>query len=131
MVRILTPTRLAAGMVAALTLTAALPAAAGGDPAAGKMVFASQCAVCHSAAKGGAPILGPTLFGVVGRKTASMPGFVYSTAMKSAGGVWTNERLETYLPAPSKAVPGTKMTYMGVKDPAKLRNLIAYLDTLK
>ena len=116
--------------LAAAGLFSALPALAG-DPGKGKAVFASQCAMCHSAAKGGAPILGPTLFGVVGRKAGSLPGFTYSSAMKAAGFVWSDDKLKAYLPAPKALVPGTKMSYFGVKDPVKLDDLVAYLGTLK
>ena len=131
MSRFLILSRLSAAIAAGAVLAAALPAAAAGDPAAGKAVFTAQCAVCHSAVKGAKPILGPTLYGVVGRKTATMPGFVYSPAMKAAGGVWTADRLATYIAAPAKTLPGVRMTYGGLKNPAQLQNLIAYLNTLK
>ncbi|MGA0604237.1 c-type cytochrome [Caulobacter sp. KR2-114] len=126
--------RLLSRLVPVLALTAGLGAAvpaAAGDPDAGHAVFASRCAMCHSAAKGGAAILGPTLFGIVGRPAGSVKGFSYSAAMKSAGFSWTNDRLHAYLPAPSAMVPGTKMTFMGLKNPAQVDNLIAYLNTLK
>lgn len=123
--------RLAAGLLVAGSLLVASSADAAGDPAQGKMVFSHMCSACHSAAKGGAPIMGPTLFGVVGRRAGSMAGFDYSAAMKSAGFTWTDAQLAAYLPAPAKLVPGTKMTFLGVKNPGQLDNLIAYLDTLK
>ncbi|MBR7621436.1 cytochrome c family protein [Phenylobacterium sp. 20VBR1] len=132
MVRLLTPRRLAALVLAALTLAAAgaSPALAG-DALKGKQVFSQQCSTCHAAAKGAAPILGPTLWGVVGRPTATLPGFAYSKAMKGAGGVWDEARLRTYLPGPQKLIPGIRMTYPGLKNPAQLDDLIAYLKTLK
>jgi cytochrome c len=108
----------------------ALPAAAA-DAAHGKAVFAAQCASCHSPARNGATILGPTLFGVVGRPSASVKGFVYSSGMKAAGFSWSNDRLRAYLPAPKDLVPGTHMSYAGLKNPGQLDDLIAYLDTLK
>ena len=49
----------------------------------------------------------------------------------SSGLVWSDSELETYLPAPRATVPGTKMTYGGLKDATKLADLIAYLDNLK
>jgi cytochrome c len=115
---------------AAAALSAATPSAAG-DAIHGKSVFAAQCAVCHSAARGGPAILGPNLYGVVGRKSGSVGGYAYSSAMKAAGFTWTDDRLAAYLPSPRASVPGTKMTYGGLHDPAKLADLIAYLDTLK
>jgi len=120
--------------LAALALAAgtslALPAAAA-DAAHGKAVFTAQCASCHSPARNGPTILGPTLFGVVGRPAASVKGFVYSSGMKAAGFVWSNDRLRAYLPAPRDLVPGTHMSYAGLKNAGQLDDLIAYLDTLK
>jgi cytochrome c len=122
--------RLAAALSLAAGLAVALPAAAG-DPAHGKGVFAAQCSMCHSSARGGPTILGPTLFGVVGRQSASVVGYNYSPAMKGAGFAWSDDKLRTYLAAPTKMLPGIKMTYGGVKNPAQLDDLMAYLDTLK
>jgi cytochrome c len=129
--RLLTrPRPVLAGLLLAAGLFAALPATAG-DASHGKSLFGSQCAVCHSAARNGPTIIGPTLFGVVGRPAASVKGFAYSSAMKASGITWSNDVLATYLPAPSKLVPGTKMSFAGVKNPDNLADLIAYLDTLK
>jgi cytochrome c len=113
---------------ASLAMTA--PAAAG-DAAHGKSVFATQCALCHTANKGGNTILGPNLYGVVGRKAGTLPGYSYSSSMKAAGGVWSDERLVAYLPAPRTMISGTKMTYGGLKNPVQVQDLVAYLDTLK
>jgi len=117
-----------ASALAILGLMMAQPAAAG-DAGHGKNVFAAQCSMCHSAGK--ATILGPPLAGVVGRKAGSVPGYAYSPAMKAAGFTWTDAQLHTYLPSPKGLVPGTKMSYMGLKNPDQLDDLIAYLDTLK
>jgi cytochrome c len=116
--------------LAACALFAGAPAQAG-DAARGKSVFAAQCAMCHTANKGGPPILGPNLYGVVGRKAGAVGGYNYSPAMKASSLTWSDSELATYLPAPRDTVPGTKMTYGGLKDPAKLADLVAYLDTLK
>jgi cytochrome c len=126
-------TRLAAvpaiAMIAAGAL-AATPAAAG-DAGHGKSVFAAQCSMCHTATRGGGTILGPPLFGVVGRKAGSVSGYAYSPAMKGAGFAWSDDQLRAYLPAPVKMLPGIKMTYGGLKNPAQLDDLIAYLDGQK
>ena len=129
--RILTHSRLAlAGLAIAVGLAVALPATAA-DAGRGKAVFASQCAMCHSPAKGGPTILGPDLFGVVGRPSGSIKGFNYSKAMKASGYAWTEAQLKTYLPSPMTVVTGTKMTYAGLKNPAQVDDLIAYLASLK
>ena len=131
MVRLLILGRLpAAALLFAVGLGVATNASAG-DAGKGKGVFAAQCSMCHSAARGGPAILGPTLFGVVGRKAGSLSGFVYSSGMKAAGFTWTDAQLRTYLPSPRTTVPGTKMGYAGLKNPTQLDDLIAYLDTLK
>jgi cytochrome c len=111
-------------------LAVAMPAFAG-DAKSGRAVFAAQCGTCHSDAKNGSVILGPPLWGVVGRKAGSVTGYAYSSAMKGAGFVWTPERLRAYLPAPRDYLPGVKMSYPGLKNPAQLEDLIAYLNSLK
>jgi cytochrome c len=113
-------------------LTAAIATSAqAGDAAKGQTVFLGECSICHSVATGAPKGIGPNLHGVVGRKAGSADGYTYSSAMRAAGFTWSDAQLHTYLPAPSKLVSGTKMTYGGLKDPAKLDNLISYLDTLK
>lgn len=107
---------------------------AGGTAAAqtvptGKASFA-PCASCHGT-KAGERKLGPTLFGVVGRKAASVPAARYSAAMKSSGIVWTPAALDAFLTAPRKHVPGTIMTFVGVSDKKKREALIRYLGTLR
>jgi cytochrome c len=116
--------------LAAVGAVAASPAWAG-DATAGRAVFNSQCSSCHSDAKSRPVVVGPPLYGVVGRHAGSVPGYPYSSTMKSAGFEWTPDRLRAYLPAPRDYLPGVKMTYNGLKDPSKLDSLIAYLQTLK
>ena len=106
------------------------PAAAAGDPAAGKSIFASQCSICH-AVQPGRNMVGPSLFGVVGRKSATEAGYNYSPPFKALGVTWDEATLEKYLTGPREMVPGTKMSYAGLKDDTKRANLIAYLATLK
>ena len=100
-------------------------ASAQADPAAGKTV-ANKCMVCHSFTAGENRI-GPSLAGVVGRKSGTVPGFNYSPAMKSIGLTWTPDVLDKYLTSPRAVVPGTKMIFAGLPAPADRANLIAYL----
>ena len=95
--------------------------------AMGEQVF-KRCVACHTIDKGGANGIGPNLHGVVGRAVASHPGFSYSGAMKAKGGVWDKPALDIYLEAPMKALPGTRMAFAGVIDPADREALILYLD---
>jgi cytochrome c len=115
----------AAGMF--LTLVTQANAA---DPAAGKSVFSSQCSICHSPVSG-KNMVGPSLFGIVGRKTASVSGFHYSPANLATNLTWDEATLDKYLQSPRTIVPGTIMTYGGLKDDTKRADLIAYLATLK
>jgi len=101
------------------------------DAAAGAGVFQTYCGVCHSIDKPARNKIGPSLLGVAGRKAGSAAGFNYSSAMKAYGQTWTAANLDTFLTAPTKAVPGTYMTFAGVKDPAKRASLVAYLKQQK
>ena len=121
------------GCVAALSLAAASPGAAAsqGDAAAGQTVFA-RCAVCHSTAPDQLRV-GPSLWGVVGRRPGSVPGYPYSAPMRAFGQshVWDAATLFAYLQAPYAVVHGTNMSFRGLPDPADRWNVIAYLQTLQ
>jgi cytochrome c len=97
--------------------------------AAGEKVFLT-CKTCH-AIEAGKNMVGPSLHALQGRTSGTIAGYSYSAANKGSGIVWTNEKLFQYLEAPQRVIPGTKMTYTGVKDPQQRADLIAYLDTLK
>ena len=98
-----------------------------GDAVAGEKVF-GQCRACHVAEKG-VNRVGPSLWAVVGRTAGSIEGFKYSKANKSSGLVWSQEQLFTYLEAPQRVVPGTTMSFGGLKKPQDRANVIAYLKT--
>jgi cytochrome c len=99
------------------------------DAATGERVFKSQCSICHSA-QPSRNIVGPSLYSVVGRHSGIIPGFHYSTANRASGLVWDPGTLDRYLAAPRQVVPGTLMTYPGLKDSHQRADLIAYLATL-
>lgn len=109
-----------------LSLTG-LSAAQAASP--GQAVFQSQCSICHSVVAG-QNMIGPSLHGVVGRKSGIEPGFHYSAANKADGLVWDAPTLERYLASPATVVPHTTMSYAGLPDPQKRADLIAYLATL-
>jgi cytochrome c len=98
-----------------------------GDAVHGEKVFV-QCKTCHVAEKG-VNRIGPSLWGVVGRHSGSIPGFAYSAANKNSGLTWSEEQMFTYLEAPQKTIPGTKMTFAGLKNPQDRADVIAYLKT--
>lgn len=89
----------------------------------------AQCQSCHSATPGENGI-GPSLAGVFGTKAAEVPGYDFSEAMKTSGLTWDEPTLERYLEAPQTVVPGTKMTFPGLKDAAKRAATIAYLKSI-
>jgi len=116
--------------LATLAASAAPSANAAGNAANGQQIF-DRCAICHSNTKGAPNKLGPNLFGVVGRKAATYPGFDYSPALKNSGIVWNNAKLDAWVTSPSTLVPGNRMAFAGISNAAQRADLIAYLDTLK
>lgn len=98
-----------------------------GNPVAGKATFAT-CGTCHSIVAGQNKV-GPSLKGIVGRKSGTIPNFRYSAANKKSGIIWTEQSLYNYLAAPQKMIPGTFMTFTGFKEGVKRANVIAYLQT--
>lgn len=91
---------------------------------------AKQCQACHNFEEGQGPKVGPDLYGVVGRKIASVPGFNYSSALKSKNGTWDFNALNAWLMKPGAFVPGTAMTFAGLSNDKQRADVIAYLDTL-
>ncbi len=75
---------------------------------------AKKCAACHTFNKGGTNLVGPNLWGIVGRPKASEAGFNYSAAMKAKGGNWTIDDLNQFITNPKGMVPGTNMTFAGI-----------------
>jgi len=104
-------------------------AAAPGDAAAPPPAFA-QCKVCHSVEPGKQGI-GPSLAGIYGTKAGEVEGFSFSPAMAKSGLTWDDATLDAFLDDPRKTVPGTKMSFFGLKDPAKRKEVIEYIKTLK
>ena len=100
------------------------------DIAAGQAQFA-KCASCHQVSDANGT--GPGLNGIVGRKPASHGGFAYSPAMTAYAGTharWDYDQLDAFLKAPQKDIPGTKMTFVGLKKQEDRINVIAYLHSL-
>src|SRR3954462_8152386 len=99
---------------------------ASADVATGK-TLSTKCEQCHDLTKGGPNKIGPNLFGVVDRPRASHPGFAYSGAMKGKPGNWTYDELFKFIKAPGVDIPGTKMSFAGLRSEKDRINLIAFL----
>lgn len=102
------------------------------DVKAGEDYVNKKCTTCHSVEKGGANKIGPHLYGVVNRATASIGDFNYSSAMKKhaeESKSWTPDALNAFLWAPGKTVPGTMMSFAGIAKDQERANVIAYIAT--
>jgi cytochrome c len=96
------------------------------DPKQGE-ADAALCKVCHTFDKGGAPLVGPNLYGIVGAKIAAHEGFNFTPALKAHEGEWTYELLDTWITNPQAFAPGTMMAFPGIPDAKKRANVIAFM----
>ena len=114
-------------VIASLLIAALAPAPAfSADPVSGEKVF-KRCLVCHTVGEDAKPGVGPVLNGLLGRKAGTYPGFKYTEANKNSGLVWDEATLANYLKNPRAAIPGTNMTFIGIKKDEEIEDLIAYL----
>ena len=123
------PTSLVFAIASVCTAWTSAPAFANDAANAGKTVF-EVCGFCHSveAEKNG---IGPTLQGVLGRRSASIRGYEYSEAMSNYNVTWDEATLDIFLASPLTVVDGTTMTYSGLESAEDRKNVIAYLKMLR
>jgi cytochrome c len=114
-------------LAALLTAGAVPPALADGDAARGQTLF-SRCSACHTVTEQNK--MGPHLSGVFGRTAGTVAGYTYSKAMVAYAKPWDEATLDTFLTAPNKVVPGTKMAAGAIANPQDRADIIAYLKTL-
>jgi cytochrome c2 len=117
------------GVVVAIATPGIAQELSGGVAAKGKAVF-SRCSSCHAVGPGATHKTGPHLNDLIGRVAGSLLDYKYSQAMIDAGSnglAWTGESLWSFLTNPRETVPANKMAFPGIKDPAQLADLIAYL----
>ena len=117
----------AALLVAVASLARAEPPC---DADVGAEAFATKCATCHTVAAGQNGPVGPSLYGVVGRRPASAPGFTYSAAMAGRTEPWSAAMLDWFLLDPPARVPGTLMAFSGLKNDGARAAVICFLATL-
>ena len=101
---------------------------AAGDAAKGRAAFVRQCAICHTVDKGGPNRFGPNLFGILGQKAGTAPGFTYTRAFKAAADwTWNEDLVAGWIGAPGMMVPGTAMgVFQGVAQSDR-DDIVAYL----
>ena len=117
------------GLVLAKILMSSSVALGAGDPEAGKTAFAAHCAVGHATALGENKI-GPSLSGIGGSKSGTVPEFNFSAAIKDANVTWDDADLDKFLANPVGFIHGTKM-FVNLPSETDRQNVIAYLNTLK
>ena len=98
-----------------------------GDIEHGKKVF-KKCSACHMIASGGKNMIGPNLWGIIGREAASIQGYSYSKALVAMGGKWGFEEMNGFLIKPSAYVKGTKMAFAGLRKEKDRASVIKYLN---
>ena len=113
-------------IASAAAIAAAAPAHAA-DAAHGKELY-QACIACHSEKP---DAIGPSLKGVIGRKSASLEDFRYSNAMKRANLVWDDDNLSAYIRDPQAKVKGNRMPFAGFNQATDVDDVVAYLKTLK
>lgn len=99
-------------------------------PAAAPPAFL-QCKACHATTANAPRGLGPSLFGVMGTQAGKRPGFAFSPALANSGLKWDRANLEAFITNPRTKVPGNRMAYAGMANPAQRKAVLDYLQTLK
>jgi cytochrome c len=125
--------RLTLTFATALALAPFAANAQSGDAAAGQRVF-NQCRACHTIDAGGRNGVGPNLHGIVGQRAGQREGFRYSANMRTladGGLTWDDATLRRYLTNPKDVVPQGSMSFAGLRNPAQLNDVLAYLATQK
>ena len=96
------------------------------DAASGEKIFV-QCKACHQIGENAKNAVGPVLNGLFGRKAGMIEGYSYSPANKNSGITWDEATFREYIKDPKAKIPGTKMTFPGLKDPKQIDDIVAYL----
>jgi len=113
-------------MVAAVLIVMSMGAAVAQDVQKGENSF-KKCLVCHAIGPGAKNKIGPELNGLDGRKAGTVPDYNYSDANKNSGIVWDDATFKEYIKDPRAKIPGTKMTFPGIKNEQEINDLWAYL----
>jgi cytochrome c len=114
-----------AALVVVTSLSAASTALAQ-DAAAGKTSF-NKCLACHAIGEGAKNKVGPQLNGLDGRKSGTAPDYNYSDANKNSGITWNEASFKEYIKDPKAKIPGTKMSFAGIKSENEINDLWAFI----
>jgi cytochrome c len=90
---------------------------------------AKKCVACHTFDKGGRNLVGPNLWGIIGKPKAADAAFNYSAAMRGQKGNWTLEDMDAYLKNPRGTVPGTNMAFAGIPRANERADLLMFLNS--
>jgi len=101
---------------------------AAGDMAHGEKVF-KKCSACHMIVSDGKNMIGPNLWGVIGRTAGSVSDYKYSKAMIAYGKEWTFEEMNAYLIKPQAYIKGTKMAFAGLRKEKDRASVILYMNS--
>jgi cytochrome c len=112
--------------LAIAALVALCGSAVAQDIAAGETSF-KKCLPCHAVGEGAKNKVGPELNGLDGRHSGSVAGYNYTDANKKSGITWDEATFKEYIQNPRGKIPGTKMTFAGIKNEKEIANLWAYL----
>ncbi|WP_441228397.1 c-type cytochrome [Tardiphaga sp. 20_F10_N6_6] len=96
------------------------------DVAAGSSSF-KKCLACHAIGENAKNKVGPELNGLNGRKSGSVDGYSYSDANKNSGIIWDEANFKDFIKDPRVKIPGTKMTFPGIKKESEINDLWAFL----
>ena len=78
---------------------------------------------------GGKNMIGPNLWGVIGRNAAAINDYNYSKAMKDYGKEWTFAEMNSYLIKPQAYIKGTKMAFAGLRKEKDRASVILYMNS--
>jgi cytochrome c len=112
--------------IAAVSVAASLSVACAQDVTAGQHQF-NKCLPCHAIGPDAVNKIGPELNGIDGRHSGSAPNYSYSDANKKSGIVWGEATFKEYIKSPAAMVPGTKMTFAGIRNEQEINDLWAYV----
>ena len=108
-----------------------IPLLANANADNGKVLAQRQCGACHTFNEGGRSGVGPNLYGIIGQPHGHLDGFNYSAAMKGKHGeAWDYEKINTFIAGPAKAIPGTRMTFAGLRQAGQRADVIAFLKSI-